>query len=411
MANEQHAVALSGNGAYAAYELGILKALLHGVCPSSAGRPIQPEIYSGVSMGALSATLMVAGGQDSDFDAVQQLEEVWLNQICESFSGENGVFRWRADPFDYSRPTFYLPNPVRPLLNLASDTAFLLRETAVRAGSFLSSVGPVPSVRSVQNALMEVFDWSVFTDHQPLKKLVRGTVDTHKVKTSAKKLRIIAADWKDGRPKIFSNRDFGGEKGEHAIAASLVIPGVAPPEQVDTDQYVDGAVLMDRPLAPSLEARDRSKDADGRERPLVVHAIYVDPEHARTPLPSIRNTISTILRLYMLAFARSVNADVERIDRINRSLQFLELLRDPVSSAAAEGEGFEIMKLYKRLNQETAEGVEVEIHRYRSSKHLGSMLGMFQFDKDRIRRLIDKGFADAQTHDCERAQCIRPRGG
>ncbi len=411
MTREQHAVALSGNGAYAAYELGILKALLHGVCPSTGGRAIQPEIYTGVSMGALSAALMVAGSHHSDFDAIQSLEEVWLNQISESFSGENGIFRWRADPFDYSRPTFYLPNPVRPLANLATDAGYLLRETAERAGSFLSSVGTRPSMRSVQNALIEVFDWSVLTDHQPLKKLVRETVDTDRLKTSTKQLRIIAADWKDGRPKVFANRDLDGDNGRQAIAASLVVPGVAPPEHVDVDQYVDGAVLMDRPLWPSVDARDTSTSSDGRERPLVVHAIYIDPEHARTPLPGVRNTLSTILRLYLLAFARSVNADVERIARVNESLQFLELLRDPLTSASADGEGFEIMKLYKRLNKETAEGVQVVIHRYRSSKHLGTLLGMFQFDKHRIRKLIDRGFADAQIHDCDESQCIRVAGG
>jgi len=403
----QHAVLLSGNGAYGAYEVGVLKALLHGISSATGRRPIEPEIYTGVSMGALSAAVMVANSDDSAFDAVQKLEEVWMEEICESFSGENGIYRWRANPFDYSRPVFYLPNPARPFLSLASDAAFLMREAAERAGRFFGAVGPRPSARGLQNGVFEIFDWSVFVDHTPLRKLIETTVDVAQIHKSETELRLMAANWQDGRPKVFTNRELTGEKGLRAIGASLAIPGVAPPEPVDVDHYVDGAVLTNQPLRPAIEARDRAHDEEGRERPLVVHAIYIDPEYSKNPLPPVRNTFSSIYRLYALAFARSVNADVERAERLNHSLQFLELLRDPISSSTAEGSGLEIMKLYKRLNRETAEGVQVVIHRYRSSKHISGMLEMFNFEGEKLRKLIDQGYADAQIHDCEESGCVR----
>ena len=48
----QHAVVFSGNGYNAAYEVGVLKALLHGVSPSTREEKIQPHIYTGTSVGA-----------------------------------------------------------------------------------------------------------------------------------------------------------------------------------------------------------------------------------------------------------------------------------------------------------------------------------------------------------------------
>ena len=44
--DEQHALVLSGNGTYAAYEIGIMKALIHGMCSSTHHRPIGEE-YAG----------------------------------------------------------------------------------------------------------------------------------------------------------------------------------------------------------------------------------------------------------------------------------------------------------------------------------------------------------------------------
>ncbi len=53
----QHAVVLSG-GANAPYEVGVLKALLTRECHHVEGSPIDPEIYTGLSLGALNAAVM-----------------------------------------------------------------------------------------------------------------------------------------------------------------------------------------------------------------------------------------------------------------------------------------------------------------------------------------------------------------
>lgn len=405
MSTEQHALVLSGNGAYGAYEVGVVKALLHGVCPATGHQAIRPEIYAGTSVGALTAAIMVSESGDNDIRAVESLEHLWLTRISESFSGENSIYRWRVNPFDYARPSFYLPNPVKPFVNIGKDAAYLFQDFVKRSSHFLGAIWERPSVRQVGNAFYEVFDWSVFVDHTPLKALIRDTVDLAKVASAKKRLRITTANWKEGKPRTFTNRELFGEQGRQALTAALVIPGVAPPELVDTEQFLDGAVLMNRPLRPALEAREKPAEGE-KPRRLNLHVVYVDPEYAQTPLPDVQNTFSTIFRLYLLAFARSVNAEVERAALTNRSLQFLELLQDPVYSSTAEGQGVETMKLWKRLNRDTADKVQVVIHRYRSSKHISDMMGMFQFDRKRIEKLIERGYRDAQIHDCSECECI-----
>jgi hypothetical protein len=158
-------------------------------------------------------------------------------------------------------------------------------------------------------------------------------------------------------------------------------------------------------LKPAIDARDRDPN-----RRLVLHVVYLDPEHAQTPLPEIRSTFAMIYRLYVLAFSRSVNADIERARNINRSLQALELLREedpePLSSSAMGERGSESLKLWQRLNKDTADSVQLEIHRYRSSEHLGGIRAMFQVDQTRIHDLIDRGYKDAQNHDCKQSDCV-----
>jgi predicted acylesterase/phospholipase RssA len=399
--DEQHAIVLSGNGAYAAYEVGIMKALIHGMCPSTSRRPIRPEIYTGTSVGALNAAMVVAGADDSDVAAVENLERLWFTHVVESMRGLNGIFRLRANPFDYFRPAFYLPTPLTPLLDLGRDTVYFSQEITKRMALFLTSLQTFPSLQDI----IELFDISLLIDFSPLKQLVREVIDPEKIRRSRKQLRITAANWKEGALRIFRNADLGDKEGHQAFVAALMIPGINTPELVDMEQFVDGAVLTSRPLKPAIDARDRDSN-----RRLVLHVVYLDPEHAQTPLPEIRSTFAMIYRLYVLAFSRSVNADIERARDINKSLQALDLLREedpePLTSSAMGERGSESLKLWQRLNKDTADSVQLEIHRYRSPEHLGGIRALFQVDQTRIHDLIDRGYKDAQNHDCKQSDCV-----
>ncbi len=88
------AVILSGGGAYGAYEAGILKALFRGESPATNFIPLEPDIYTGTSIGAFNATVLTMHGDKSSALAVRILEEIWLSYIAENEgSCGNGVYK------------------------------------------------------------------------------------------------------------------------------------------------------------------------------------------------------------------------------------------------------------------------------------------------------------------------------
>ena len=53
------AVILSGGGANGAFEVGVMKALFAGKSPTTDRRPLEPDIYTGASVGSYNAAYMV----------------------------------------------------------------------------------------------------------------------------------------------------------------------------------------------------------------------------------------------------------------------------------------------------------------------------------------------------------------
>ena len=382
----QHAFVFSGNGYNAAYEVGVLKALLHGVAGSTQSERVQPDIYAGTSVGAYNAAFMVSQSHLGDIAAAEKLEQSWK-------SGLNP--RLRGNPLDYLNPGFYWPNPLMPLLDFGKDTLHLSRDLMRRAGEFLGSFQPARPLTAFQDQILG-YEWDILADFTPTSALIRDNIALENIRNSNKKLRITAADWTKGTTKTFENRDFSDTAGHQMILGAMAIPGVIPRQRVDLEELVDGTMLMEHPLQPAIGARDRQSAAR-----LTLHMTYLDPEFEEGLLMDARGSLSIIYRLFLLAFSRSVNADIGRIDQLNRSLKFLQLLGDFDQES-------EVLKLWRRLHQETKDKVEVEVHRYRSAKHLTSIREIFiGMTEERLKHLFEAGYADARQHDCAKSQCIR----
>lgn len=386
---KQHAVVFSGNGYNAAYEAGVLKAILHGVAGSTRGEAIQPDIYAGTSVGAYNAAFMVSESELGDLAAVEKLEHSWTVGV---------VPRFRANPFDYLDPKFYLPNPLTPFVNLGRDALYVSRDLVKRAGDFFASASLTRPLAAFQEQILG-YEWDILADIEPMVRQIRNSINLEKIRGSGKKLLITAANWKKGTTRTFENKDFAGDNGYQVITAAMAIPGAVPRQRIDQEDFVDGAMLMERPLQPVIDARDRTLDRQVPHARLTLHVIYLDPEFGQGPLMDVRGSFSVVYRLFLLAFSRSVNAEIERIERTNRALKFLDLLRDfdPES---------EVMRLWSRLNQETADSIEVEVHRYRSSQHLADLMDIFRVSDEKLKHLIDRGYTDAVRHDCREAGCV-----
>jgi predicted acylesterase/phospholipase RssA len=402
--NALHAIVLSGNGSNGAYEVGVLKALLQGVSRSTQKRPVQPEIYTGTSVGAFNAAIMVSESEESDLAAVEKLEDIWLNQVGASTQSNRSVPRFRGNPFDYAHPAFYLPNPLKPLVDLGRDSVVVAQALLQRAGNLLGAANLTNPVSQLQNFIFD-FDWSILTDTSPLQRLVQDVIDPAKIRRSPKQLRLSLTNWKSGTTRTFDNHTLDDEDAYRVVAASMAIPGGMSPVAINLEEFVDGAVLMRSPLQPAIKAAKELQNRVGKRR-LILHVIYLDPEYS--PPQERKGSFSTVYRTFVLVFSRAVNADIRRAENINRNLQLLDLLRevDPIKTSTEGEDRSEVLELWRRLNKETAHSVELEIHRYRSAKHLGGIMDLFQFDMPRVKGLINQGYQDAIDHNCIDAECI-----
>ena len=140
------AVVLSGGGAYGAYEVGVLKALVE---RGWAG----PQVVTGVSAGAFNAALL-AGAYDVDLSrAVQHIEDTWLNRIPGS------VFRVRADP----RPLLGFEN----LDYMAAATRWISDIQAL-SSDFLRRMLRLAPLGPFDERLLQLVDLSSFISLAPL---------------------------------------------------------------------------------------------------------------------------------------------------------------------------------------------------------------------------------------------------
>jgi NTE family protein len=394
--DQKHGVVLSGGGAYGAYEVGVLKGLLTDQRVQSGFGELDPAIYTGTSVGAINAAVMVSQrGMDAPApEAVQFLEDAWLNLIADSpQTCGNGAFRFRGDLLKYLNP-HCLANPAQSLAELNRDSAYLAQDFLKRSLNFFNAPG------SVETRALEFVDLSAFVSSEPLSQLVRGIISLEGLRRSAKALRIVAANWATGEVKVFENKDMTDEDGYQAILGSAAIPGFFQPQYIAGEPYVDGGVVMNTPLKCALQAGAT-----------ILHVIYLDPDIEKLPLKVLQNTYNTLDRTIVINNATVTNEDIDTAAWINEGLEAVERalkgemlsdknMLDFIRVAGQIEKGFKQRKPYTKLT----------IHRYHPHHDLaGGGLGILSFHHDRIAALIERGFSDAVGHDCDESHCILPK--
>src|SRR5690348_15721179 len=95
-ANERVGLVLSGGGARAAYEVGVLKAIYNGKCPTAGAGT--PEVFCGTGAGAFNAAV-IASRLPGQFPApIEYLESLWADEIPqEGLMRNSRVYRRRVD--------------------------------------------------------------------------------------------------------------------------------------------------------------------------------------------------------------------------------------------------------------------------------------------------------------------------
>ena len=81
----RHAVVLTGGGARAAFEIGVLAALAQGASRATGGWPLHSKILCGASLGAYHATFLACHHDRGHLQAaVDELTHIWRRQIARS---------------------------------------------------------------------------------------------------------------------------------------------------------------------------------------------------------------------------------------------------------------------------------------------------------------------------------------
>jgi NTE family protein len=412
--NWKHGVILSGGGAKGAYEIGVMKALFPGyVRAISDGKEIDPIVFTGTSVGSYSAAYLASRRDRDAKTAVAELEDIWRNRIASSYNRPNGVLRLRANPFEGMGPDRLLADPFAPIKNALNDAAFFAKESVGRAQSFFASK------EKLTRRAFELIDLSALICTDPLRELIKDTINLREIRANGQRALVLAAtNWEEGSVKLFGNLEPTGalaglcglddKIGHLAILASTAIPGVFPPVEINHTKYVDGGLLLNTPLASALDAlRARAPHDEG----YVLHVIYLDPDLKDVPLGQGTNTLDTMNRVTALAFASQVNRDIKQAKHINQSLELLRSVeaRLPETSTAGTLAGSaleEVQRPFRAFVKD--EHRPITIHRYHPCSMLGGIFGLLAFESDYVGALIEQGFQDAVTHDCDKSGCIFP---
>ena len=381
-------VVLSGGGAKGAYAVGVLRALVSGDA-ATIDRPVRPEIYSGTSVGAFNATIMAAFSNRSPRRALDRLERIWRRRISTDVGGcGNGVFRLRGLPVQEIDAGCLL-RPWQSAADVAEDTAFLTWTGLQRMWRFARSDQPLPG------RFLEAVDIEAFFDRRPLERLLRDTCDLAALARSRSRLSVMTSRWDNGRERVFERREIAERYGHAPIYASLAIPTIFPPVEIEGAPYVDGGLSSNTPLRPAIR--------DGAE---VLHVIYLDPLLTNSDFPEEANTLDVIARTFAILSAHRMNTDIRTARHVNHGLQLLaEAGVEGVSDSqllAALGTVRETLQRAGTLGRRR----RLVIHRYRPSGDLGSGADLLNFSLRKVDQLIEWGYKDTVRHDCHRSGCL-----
>lgn len=282
------ALVLSGGGARAAYQVGVLK----GIAQIHPGEHAPWDIVVGTSAGGVCAAVLAAHADDWR-GGIARLEQVWAHFTVSQ------VFH--------------------------ADTAAMLRAgsrwltSALSGGRLATAPRALFDNAPLRSLLAERIDWSQIRGH-----LAAGRLHA---------LALAATSYAGGQHRVFFDAAAGVApwRGAHRLGtravlsldhlmASIAIPFLFPAVRIDGLYYGDGAMRQLAPLSPAIHL--------GADRLLVVgvrgigSAGLADPD-AGASRDAARSPSSGEIVGFMLdtLFSDQVEADLDHLERTNRLLE------------------------------------------------------------------------------------------
>lgn len=273
---------LSGGGARAAYQVGVLKAI-NKILPRDLCNPY--EIISGTSAGAINGVAL-ATFADNHRIGVRHLERIWSSFDC------NQVYR--SDFWGVSKT---LAKLVRTLVIgrvFKNDPVSLLDNTPLHA------------------LLREVIHFNRIQENIDNNHLHALAVNCSSIETG-ESISFFQGHYGINNWEMQRRQGIRSRITLDHLLASSAIPMIFPAIKIHRQYYADGAVRQLAPLSPALHL--------GADKLLIIgvsgNVNKAAKSSALTPYPSPARIMGHMLNA---AFLDSMEADVARLTRINRTL-------------------------------------------------------------------------------------------
>jgi NTE family protein len=360
---------LTGGGARAAYQVGVLQSLAEISPPGQ----LPFDVVAGISAGAINGIAVASGAEDFR-EAVKRLSDTW-NSLT-----PDRIFRTGA-------------------LRLASIGTRWIRDLS--AGGLVGKSGI--------NFLL---------DSAPLRDLLRHEIPVRRMRRHLRAGRlhavaVSATNYHTGVGVTFFEGAGGVEPWlrstrmgirqritlEH-VMASAAIPVFFPPVALHGSFYGDGCVRMTYPLSPAIHL--------GADR-----IVAVSVRHMRSPEETLAREavdrtdqmpLSEIAGVLLNAvFLDSVDSDLERLNRTNRTLELVppekraKLEVRPVPALALRPSQ-DLGKLAAGEYEQFPTMLRYLLRGIGASGHSGEdLLSYLAFEPNYVRRVMDLGYTDTMA--------------
>lgn len=358
---------LSGGGARAAYQVGVLKAI-HRILPRGHYNPF--DIISGTSAGAINGTGLACYAENYRL-GIRHLERIWSNFQCDQI--------YRTDFFGVSKSLAKLTRSLVVGRRFKHDPVSLLDNAPLR--ELLADMIKFDQIQSAidNGALHAVTVNCSGLESGESVSFFQG----HYSITNWQRQRRVGV-----RSRLSLDH----------LMASSAIPMIFPAVKIHREYFADGAVRQLTPLSPALHL--------GAEKIMVIGVSGL--AHTRKPRThnAIYPTPAKIMgHMLNAAFLDSMESDVERLLRINRTV-------DKIPEKLRLQEGMELKKIdLLQINpsrsiddiagehaDEIPWALKLALGGSGNANHSGSgILSYLLFSEGYCRSLIDLGFQDAMN--------------
>lgn len=379
--HSETALVLTGGGARAAYQVGVLRALAH-ILPHGIANPF--PIVCGTSAGAINAAAIAAGAADFH-RAARRLQLVWRHFRASQV--------YRSDPFGI----------------VATGARWLFEPLLRRVG------------RKRPVALL---------DNSPLGDLLAKRLELHEIgqMISSNVLRafaVTASSYSTGESISFyqSNELLSGwrrarrvgmrvEIGVEHLLASSALPFIFPPVRIRREYFGDGSMRHMAPISPALHL--------GARRVFVISVgRQMTPTKDREQITAYPSLAQIAGHALDSIFLDALETDIERLERINRTLRLMPPeSRDPDLFQLREVEVL-VMRPSQDLGALAAQHARELPIAVRALLSIiggmrrggGTLVSYLLFERGYCRALIDLGYRDTMARREEVAQFFGVNAG